>query len=65
MQDLAALIGQTVSIQNRRFPTGHKVRIASVVPGTRVMKARHLFFSRVYVCESELMGGAGPRRQSK
>lgn len=57
MQDLAALIGKTVNIKNRRFPKGHNVRIASVIPGTRVMKAKYLFFSRVYVCESELTGG--------
>ena len=62
MQDLAALIGQTVSIRNRRFPTGHKVRIASVIPGTRVMKAKHLFFSKVYVCESD---STGPRHSGR
>jgi hypothetical protein len=65
MKDLSALIGHTVSIKNHRFPGGHKVRIASVIPGTRVMKAKYLFFSRVYVCESEVIGGVAARRTAK
>ena len=59
IQILEALIGQTVSIKNRRFPNAQNVCILSIVLGTRVMKASyHPLFPAVYVCEAELNGGA-------